>query len=111
MEDIDRKLFTVAKCTGRDNFESPFDNSGNRWKNDVFEVQAYSWDDEESQPYNFKCGDIEISWYKHLGRDTTINRDFSKGEIIDMYNKCIDSINEVYKAYLKDLGDFDEIRH
>ena len=111
LEDIDRKLSTVARCIGRKDFDSPFDNSGNRWRNDVFEVQAYSWADDEQQQYNFKCGDIEISWYKYLGKDTTINKNCSKGEIIEMYDRCIKSLDDIYTAYINDLEIFNEIRY
>ena len=97
LSDINRKLKIVAWNTGHKDFDSPFENTGNRWANDVFEVQAYSWDDEVEQPYNFKCGDIEISWYKHLGRDTTINGEYTENEIINMYNKCMNSINKINK--------------
>ena len=75
----------------RPNF-SPF-------KNDIFEVQAYSWDDEVHQPYNFKCDDIEISWYKYLGRDTTINGEYEPQKIIDMFNKCLQSILDMDVKY------------
>ena len=27
-------------------YDSPFDNTGNSYKNDTFEVEAYSWDDD-----------------------------------------------------------------
>ena len=97
LSDINRKLKIVAWNTGHKDFDSPFENTGNRWANDVFEVQAYSWDDEVEQPYNFKCGDIEISWYKYLGRDTTINGEYTENEIINMYNKCMNSINKINK--------------
>ena len=95
LRDINRKLEIVAYNLGHKDFESPFDNTGNRWSNDVFEVEAYSWNDEVAQEYNFKCGNIEISWYKYLGRDTTINGEYSETVIIDMYTKCIDSLNKL----------------
>ena len=97
LSDINRRLKIVAWNADRKDFDSPFENTGNRWANDVFEVQAYSWDDEVEQPYNFKCGDIEISWYKYLGRDTTINGEYTENEIISMYNKCMNSINKINK--------------
>lgn len=97
LSDINRKLKIVAWNTGHKDFDSPFENTGNRWANDVFEVQAYSWIDEVEQPYNFKCGNIEISWYKYLGRDTTINGEYTENEIINMYNKCMNSINKINK--------------
>ena len=103
--DINRKLKIVAHNTNHKDFESPFENTGNRWSNDVFEVQAYSWNDEEEQLYNFKYGNIEISWYKYLGRDTTINGNYSEKELIDMYNKCLKSLRKIDEEKLKELFD------
>lgn len=95
LQDINRKLKIVAHNIEYKEFDSPFENTGNSWANNVFEVQAYSWNDEVKQQYNFKCGNIEISWYKYLGRDTTINKEFTEKEIISMYNKCIESLNKL----------------
>ena len=52
----------------------PFSNSGGSFKCDAFEVEAYSWGDEE-QPFNFKWGALEISWYKYMGRGMSANMD------------------------------------
>jgi len=103
LSDINRKLKIVAWNVDHKDFDSPFENTGNRWANDVFEVQAYSWNDDEEQQYNFKCGDIEISWYKYLGRDTTINNEYSEKEIIKMYNKCMKSLNKIDKETVEAL--------
>jgi len=72
--------------------DTPFSNSGLRFKNDVFEANAYSWNDEEKQLYNFKYKDIEVSWYKHLHRGTTINRDVSHEEAQKMLITCLKSL-------------------
>ena len=103
LENINNKLKIVAWNTDHKEFDSPFENTGNRWSNDVFEVQAYSWDDEISQPYNFKCGEIEISWYKYLGRDTTINAEYTEKELIDMYNKCIESLDRLNNSIMEEI--------
>ena len=103
LNDINRKLKIVAWNTNHKNFDSPFENTGNRWANDVFEVQAYSWNDEEHQEYNFKCGDIKVSWYKYLGRDTTINNIYSEREIIDMYDKCIESLRIIDNKRIEEM--------
>ncbi len=72
----------------------PFSNSGSSFGNDTFQVEAYSWSDDE-QPWNFKWKDIEVSWYKWLGRGTTINKPYvSKDLIASMLLECIDSIEE-----------------
>ena len=92
LKELDNQLDRVMWNKHQEEYQSPFENTANSFKNDVFEVQAYSWDDEVHQPYNFKCDDIEISWYKYLGRDTTINNEYEPQVIIDMFNKCLQSI-------------------
>ena len=79
-------------------YDSPFDNTGNSYKNDIFEVEAYSWDDDYEQPYNFKYKDIEISWYKYLGRDMTINKKVTPNEAIKMFDDCINSLQNIDKG-------------
>lgn len=91
LKEIDFKLSIAYWNQFQKEFESPFGNTGNSFKNDVFEVISYDWNDE-NQEYNFKCGEIEISWYKYLGRSMTINGKYKVYDIIDMYNRCIESI-------------------
>lgn len=92
LNELDNQLDRVMWNIHQEEYPSPFDNTANTFKNNIFEVQAYSWNDEVEQPYNFKCGDIEISWYKYLGRDTTINGEYEPQKIIDMFDKCLQSI-------------------
>ena len=73
MNDIRERLDNILGVE-----DNPFDNTGEKFKIDgVFEVEAYNWNDDYKQPYNFKYKNIEISWYKYLGRDTTINGDYT----------------------------------
>lgn len=95
LREIDNQLSRVMWNLTQKLYESPFDNSANTFKNDVFEVQAYNWNDEVEQQYNFKCGVVEISWYKYLGRDTTIDDEYDPLYLIQMFDKCIASIVEM----------------
>lgn len=72
--------------------ENPFRNTGWQWSNKVFEVNAYNWDEDKIQPYNFKYKDIEISWYKYLGRGMSINREVTEIECWKMLKDCVESI-------------------
>lgn len=92
LKDIDRNLCRVKFNLHQVEYESPFKNTGNVFYNDVFEVQAYNWDDDISQDYNFKWRDVEISWYKYLGRDTTINGIYTNDYLIRMYRECLASL-------------------
>lgn len=100
---IERVLEIMMWNKGEKDYASPFGNTGNSFKNDTFEVQAYSWNDEEVQEYNFlykvdrtksNLQDIKISWYKYLGRDTTINQKLDPNIIVDMHKNCINSLYE-----------------
>lgn len=73
-------------------YDNPFENSGGKWKCDEFEVEAYDWSNEINQPYNFKWRDIEISWYKYLGRDMHINKYITPEEINDLLIDCLEAL-------------------
>lgn len=80
----------IEQITGN----NPCDNTGAIFETETFVIEAFNWNEEVDQPYNFKYKDVEISWYKRLGRDTTINGDYSATQIIEMYNKCIEAIDK-----------------
>lgn len=99
LRDLDRTLQIVMYNITQQPYDSPFDNTGNNFVCDVFEVHAYSWDDDTEQLFNFKYQDIEINWYKYLGRGTTINGIYNSEKIIEMYNKCLSKILEMEDEY------------
>lgn len=88
------------------NYYTPFSNSGEKFKNDVFEANAFDWsecmcydlpDDEckcghIEQTYNFKWKDFEVSWYKYLGRGMSINRAITQDETNKMLSECLESL-------------------
>ena len=47
---IDQELCRVMWNIEQEEYNSPFSNSGNKFKCSVFEVEAYSWDDSYHQP-------------------------------------------------------------
>lgn len=109
-----QKAFNVLSSTFYDLYDtSPFDNTGFRFKNDVFEANAYDWSEcncEEAlaeyeewdakkctcgytpQTYNFKYGDFEASWYKHFNRGFTCNKELPQTEINKMLINCLNSL-------------------
>ena len=89
---IDEELARVMWNINQEEFDSPFSNTGEQFKNDVFEVEAYSWDDEYDQKYNFKWKDYKVRWYKHCKRDPQANREISADECATMLNECLESI-------------------
>lgn len=102
---IDEELSRVMWNINQEEFDSPFDNTGNKFKNDVFEIEAYSWDEEYDQKYNFKWGDYKVRWYKHSRRDPEANRFISPEECAQMLNECLESIR---KMDIDDLIDISE---
>lgn len=107
LREINRQLDRVMWNNTQQKYDSPFENTGNHFKNDTFEVYAYDWNDDNEQEYNFlykvdkskaNCKDIKITWYKYLGRDTRINQQLDCGIMIDMFNDCINSLLDMDKG-------------
>ena len=94
LRDLNRNLKRVMWNINQEEYESPFENTGNVFVGENFEVHAYNWNDV-GQPFNFKYTNIEISWYKYLGRGTTINGFYEPREIIEMYNVCLNEIERM----------------
>lgn len=69
---ISDELSRVMINKTQEEYASPFGNTGNEFRNDVFHVDAYSWGEDE-QPYNFAWKDLRISWYKRMGRGMSSN--------------------------------------
>lgn len=67
----------------------PFGNTGAKYKTDLYEVEAYCWDDEIEQPWNFKWRDLEVSWYKYLHRGMSMNRETTPDECSVMLDECL----------------------
>ena len=94
LEGIRNKLKIKLWNTKQEEID-PFGNTGEEFKNDTFEVCAYNWNDDECQQYNFKWNEIEISWYKYLGRDTTINYQVDPLRAIKMFEDCLKSLDKL----------------
>lgn len=87
-EELDRIMWNI----NQKEMPSPFDNTGARWKCDEFEVEAYSWDEDYNQPYNFKWKDIEISWYKYMNRGMSCNQELTPDKASKMLNACLKAL-------------------
>jgi hypothetical protein len=71
--------------------QNPADNSGARFNCPTFQMHAYSWSDDE-QPFNFKWGEVEVSWYKYLGRGESANRALTAEDASAMLLACLPAI-------------------
>lgn len=71
---------------------NPFDNTGGSFRCDTFVAEAYSWNEEYDQPFNFKYKDVEVSWYKYLGRGMSVNREVPARESAQLLTECLAAI-------------------
>lgn len=82
---------------------SPISNTRAEFVNGTFTLRAYQWSEcicTDDYPNircvtckpNFQWKDIEVRWYKHLHRGTTINRDVSADECSTMLQECLASL-------------------
>ena len=114
---IESELCRIMGNKLQEDYDSPFRNTGNEFICPEFEVRAYYWgdDEEEIEKPNFKCGNLEISWYKYLGRGMFINQRITPKKMVEIHNKCIlylrrfEEINEDFApsrlTNIKDLTD------
>lgn len=58
------------------------------------EFRSYYWgdDEEEAAKPNLKHGDIEVRWYKHPGRGTSLNVEPEPARIIAWFDSAIGAI-------------------
>ena len=98
---IGRRLDIVMWNIHQQEYASPFDNTGNSFKCDAFEAHAYSWGDEE-QPFNFKWRDVEISWYKYLGRGMSANMGIAPALTDEMLRDCLEALARYETEHGKD---------
>lgn len=90
-------LQKIAQLTKVEGLGDNTGGHGVKFQNDVFVMQNYHWCNEGddckiAEMPNFKCGDIEIRWYKYLGRGMSVNRQVTKEELTEAFQKCRDSL-------------------
>lgn len=84
--------------------DSPFDNTGNTYRNDVFQVNAYYWGNngEMIKRPNFSYKGLEVRWYKHSHRDPYIlcDKEITLDFLAEMIDECINSMREDFKEII-----------
>ena len=95
--EIGRELSRVMWNLKQREFISPFDNTGAKWSCDEFQVEAYSWDDDNKQSWNFKWHHVEISWYKHARRGVSSNVELTAALCAEMLEACAYAIAKYEK--------------
>lgn len=104
LEGIESELDRIMWNIYQEEYDSPFRNTGNEFICDTFEVHAYYWgdDDELYDRANFKCGDIEVRWYKHVGRGPYLNKPITPDEAVAMFDKCMEALKRYEEENDKD---------
>jgi hypothetical protein len=74
-----------------------WNNSYIEFKNDVFELNPYCWDEEDEERcslpnFIYKPEDVTIKWYKYPMRDAYINKPLTLYKFWKMLNHCIESV-------------------
>jgi hypothetical protein len=93
--ELDRVMWNIEQ----EEYSSPFDNTGNQFECDTFKAHAYSWNDEEDQPWNFKWRDVEVSWYKWSGRGLSTNKPLAPDLISEMLDDCLAAVRRHEKEH------------
>lgn len=119
LREIQRQLDRIMWNINQKEYDNPFENSANSFELGNFKIQAYSWNEEANQEYNFiykvdkskaNMPDLKISWYKYLGRDTTINQEIDSNVMVDIFNDIIDQLHKFENEEMSKKGvyGFDE---
>ncbi|MDO8424597.1 MAG: hypothetical protein Q7S70_01500 [bacterium] len=78
-----------------DPFEHVRGRSPQGYQTDKFEIRGYNWSEENpTATTNFKWRDLEISWYKDLGREMSMNKEISLQDGALMLKECLESIRQ-----------------
>lgn len=97
---IDNELSRVMWNVNQSEYPSPFGNTGNSFVCDVFEVYAYSWNEDVPQPYNFRWRDVDVSWYKYLGRGMSVNQELTNDKISKLLDECLTAVRNMDRTDL-----------
>ena len=80
-------------------FDSPMDNTGNRYRCGTFDARAYCWDEtsDDADLPNFhykgpRHEPLEIYWYKYIGRGMSMSRDVDANEFFEIIEECVDNV-------------------
>lgn len=103
LRDIQRQLDRIMWNIYQKEYDNPFENTANTFELGNFKIQAFNWNDEVEQEFNFlykvdkikaNMPDLKISWYKYLGRDTTINQEIDENVMVSIYDDIIKQLLE-----------------
>lgn len=88
---LQHELERVLHNRLQENVDCPFSNTGATFDTEGLSIHAYSWGDDD-QPWNLKCGDIEISWYKHSWRGLSVNKSLTNDQVAQFLDRVLSII-------------------
>ena len=105
---IDEELNRVMWNKNQASYDSPFSNSGNEFKCEVFQVSTYDWewdlvDEDITMSWNFIWKDVKICWYKYFGRGMYSNQELSAELAADMLEEVIAFLRKEDEKLLKNI--------
>ena len=73
---------------------APVENNGEEYVTEAFEMRAYCWDEDSQRSAlpNFRCGDLEVRWYKYVGRGMSMNRPIDANAFFVLIDRCVESV-------------------
>jgi hypothetical protein len=92
------RLRTVQWNIHQEELPDPFSNSGGQFLSETFCVEAYDWDEDREQPWNFKWKDLEISWYKYMGRGMSANMEITPRLCDECLKDCLAALEQMDPA-------------
>ena len=92
LEYLEREISRSYWNNHQKEWESAFRNTGNSYFAKAFSVRAYDWTNEEDGVFMWR--DVEVRWYKNLGRGTYSNIELTPALVNVMLNDCLEKIDE-----------------
>ena len=91
------RIETEAWNQTQESYDAPTGNCGGWCRTGTFEIRSYCWDEDSPRAElpNFKCGELEIKWYKYLGRGMSMNIDIDANEFFEIIDDCIESLRNL----------------
>ena len=91
---ITRGLFFLGEMVALKTGANPCENNASQFKNDTFSMRSFYWGDDEtiSNFPNFKYKDVEVRWYKYLGRGMEVNQDLTPTKWAAIFEDCLKSL-------------------
>lgn len=91
LEWISRKLQTVLWNRLQREVPNPFNkDQSTRFDTEGLSIHGYDREDDElTQPWNLKCGDIEVSWYRHSWCNVSVNKPLTNDQIAEFLETAL----------------------